>query len=129
MQKTSTITDLTRELEALKEKLSSIENKRKQLEDDSQNSNERQSKLIKTLESKLANVNNENDSLKREYEKRLKELKDSNELELNRVKMESQIELTNLVDQYETKRNIERAQMEEKLLTMERVRDGDSEDC
>ena len=129
MQKTSTITDLTRELEALKEKLSSIENKRKQLEDDSQNTNERQSKLIKTLESKLANVNNENDSLKREYEKRLKELKDSNELELNRVKMESQIELTNLVDQYETKRNIERAQMEEKLLTMERVRDGDSEDC
>ena len=121
MQKTSTIKDLGHELETLKEKLYSIENKRKQLEDDSQNSSERHSKLIKTLESKLANVNHENDSLKQEYEKRLRELKEANEIEINRIKTESQIEITNLVDQYETKRNIERAQMEEKLLTMERV--------
>ena len=121
MQQTSTITDLTQELNSLKVRLELSDNKRKKLENDSQSSHDRNLDKIRSLESKLADLVNDRDAQKLHYETKLKEMKAFTDQEVERIKNESQVELNKLFNDYEARLNLEKAQMQEKMLTLERV--------
>lgn len=121
MQQTSTITDLTQELNSLKVRLELSDNKRKKLENDSQSSHDRNLDKIRSLESKLADLVNDRDAQQLHYETKLKEMKSFTDQEVERIKNESQVELNKLVNDYEARLNLEKAQMQEKMLTLERV--------
>jgi hypothetical protein len=121
MQKSSTLSDLKRELGLKNERLSSLEIERKNLEREYHNENERNNQVINSLEKQLELLTSEKDSQKCEFEAKILALNDINENEKEKLLTEAKIEKQELINEYDSKLSTEKALFDEKILTLERV--------
>jgi chromosome segregation ATPase len=120
MQKNSSIADLKNELGSAKERLSFLENERKNLESENMSINSYSSKLIKSLEDEIAALKRERENEKAELNNKLKVTIDLSKEEMEKIRTDLAIEKQELINTYESRLATEKAQFDEKLLRVER---------
>ena len=74
MQKTSLISDIQHELSSTRSRLETLESERKALENESMSANDRNSLLIRSLETQVTNLSEEVSNQRAKYEKRIEAL-------------------------------------------------------
>ena len=121
MQKSSIISDLKHELNETRKRLNQLEDERKIYENESLSLNDRNTNLIKSLEKQIEQLSNQKVSLNKDFSLKINQLEETSKKELDKLRTDYQIEKQTLVDNYETKLNMEMVQYQEKILTLERV--------
>ncbi len=94
MQKQSTISDLQHELKTLKDRLNTLDEERKLVENQSLTQNDRNLMMIKSLEAQLNKVNHEYLLTKQDYDKRIESIHSANLQTVEKVKLFVQIDKT-----------------------------------
>ena len=112
---------MKRELSLKNDRLSSLEIERKNLEREYHSENERNNQVINSLEKQLELLTSEKESQKFEFEAKMLALNDINENEKEKLMTEAKIEKQELINEYDSKLSTEKAQFDEKILTLERV--------
>ena len=121
MQKSSILSDLKHELKQTKDRLFNNEIDSHSLEEQNKTLNEKNVSLVKSYEKQIENLNIELDREREQFERKLFALNQINEREVEKMRMNWEIEKETLINNYDTKINTERASFEEKIQSIELV--------
>lgn len=81
--------------------------------------NDRNSLMIRSLETQVANLTEENSSQKSKYDKRFETLVEENNKKVEQLQIDHKLERENLVSDYESRLNASEQQFNEKILNLE----------
>lgn len=128
MESQSTISELQRELNKLRERIRELESERDVLSQTNSKLSD-QSGEAKILREKIELLFKEKATRELEFEQKIVTLSESNERALEKLRLDYQIEREDLVSKYESRLNTEKAQYEEQVLGLKRdlVRDHNDE--
>lgn len=119
LQKTSTISDIQQELTTTKTKLQALETERRELENENLSNNDRNTIMIRSLETQLKTLTSESTAQKSSFETKIDSMTASHEATVNQLKVDFDLAKQTLVDNYESQISSEQVFFNEKILNLE----------